>query len=319
MLYQGDTPKALTYGVIGKLVDGIANYRRRMRSWIIRGPQVDALWKMFASSEPSRTDKETYAHYGMIPKVVEWTGVQGYTDTEEFSNTIKNLDWWVGFSLHEKVMRRNQLRTPLIRAEQMGERIEHHRDELALGVLTDAAPGYLGYDGKALFATDHRKGSSTQSNLPTAAALSMTKFQEAFTVMEKLKDPLDVEEVGAIPNLLLCGVDLRFTAWDIVINSLKITTAGSGEAAAIQNPIITYGMDLVIVPHTIPADSWFLFDTTHGEAKPVIFQEEKMPELRTNADDPNDVERRRKGEVVYQMDASYNVGIGEYLYAVRGK
>ena len=114
--------------------------------------------------------------------------------------------------------------------------------------------GISGFDGKALFATDHpllRGG--TGRNRPTSMTdLSITSLQDALIDFEKFTDESGVV-IMVRPRTLVVGPDLAPMAREILGSQFKPYTADN-EINVIQQ----YGLNLFVSHYLTDADSWFI-------------------------------------------------------------
>jgi phage major head subunit gpT-like protein len=127
---------------------------------------VDPVWPKIATRVPSSTAQELYAWLEDFPAFREWFGSRQIKDMKAESYTIINRLFESTVSVKRTTIEDDTFGTyaPIFR--ELGAAAARHADELIFQTL---AANPTGFDGIAMFATNHPMGSGTGDNIDTSA------------------------------------------------------------------------------------------------------------------------------------------------------
>lgn len=169
-------------------------------------------------------------------------------------------------AVDRKALEDDQLDLIRLRIRDLANRVVHHRHELVVSTLTGGT-AILGYDGKALLASDHKEAGVDVSNV-SADELSSAGLKMACSAMIERRDNEGVP-LGILPNVLLVGPQNMWTAIELVDS--KGTAQSSGQVNVFN------GMLKVVVSPFITNESWFLLDTSRPMRGVILQQRSDVP------------------------------------------
>lgn len=213
---------------------------------------------IFAMRNSSKA-KETDIQVGGFRDPKLFTGKVEYTDVERGYEIEYDFDELIsGFQITRKMRDDMQYDGIFASASEMATSFARKRRKDAASVLNNgASSSYLGFDGKALFASDHprsRTDSTSVSNLNTLA-LTSANLETAVLAMQGFKDDLG-EEITIIPDTLIVGRSLRKTA-------LEIT--GSPQVPENANNAINVqagNWNVIVDPYLTSTTAWWIVDSS---------------------------------------------------------
>jgi hypothetical protein len=219
----------------------------------------DALMDLFGLRTSTKA-KETDLRIGGFSDPVNFdlTGEVVYDAADagyeiEYSHT----HWVRGFSITQVMLEDMQYDSIFDSADNLGLAFDRKRRKDRASVFNNAFSGsYLGYDSKALCASDHprSKTDSTAVDNALALALNSTNLETAITTHMALGDDLG-EEINIRPNLLVVPRALRKTAYELVMSEYD------PESAENARNIHASEMQFVVSPYLSNTDAWFTVDT----------------------------------------------------------
>ncbi len=130
-------------------------------------------------------------------------------------------------------------------------------------------------DGQTVFSDNHTwVGGQSWSNRSNVA-LDADNFDAACLALESTLGP-DGAALGLVPRMLVCGLQLRATAEEL----LEIQFLANGASNRRYKRC-----DLMVVPRLGSSNAWFVVD--HDPVKPMVLQDREGPEF-TAKDSPDD-------------------------------
>lgn len=216
---------------------------------------------LFAKRTSSKA-KETDLQIGGFSDPELFNGKVKYSDAERGYEVEYDFDEWVkGFQITRKMRDDLQYDGIFANASELATSFARKRRKDAASVFNNgASASYLGFDGKALIASDHprsRTDSTSVSNLNTLA-LTSANLETAVVAMQGFKDDLG-EEIVVMPDTLVVGRSLRKTA-------LEIT--GSPQIPENANNAINVqagNWRVVVDPYISSTTAWWIVDSTMSQ------------------------------------------------------
>ncbi len=270
----------------------------------------------------STTEMESYNWLGSHPRMREWTDERKPAGTTTNNFVIRARDWEASIEVDRDAFLFDKLNLIKPRVAGLGHEAQRHPRELAMSLL----PG--GFTSKAWdgvnFFGDHSKGGKVWlNNNLGAVALSADAFGTARATLLAAKDdrgrPLD-PELTAQNTFLVVGPQLDQTARTLLnsefyVGALQGGTAQGGGAGTLASNIWKGAATLMTTAY-ITDHSWFLVWVGDADARPLIFQWHKKPEM-TQLTNPNTSEATwMRKKYYYGADSIYNVGYANFAQAV---
>jgi len=271
----------------------------------------------------STTAAESYNWLGSHPRVREWTDERKPTGMTSSNYTIRARDWEASIEVDRDEFLFDKLGLVKPRISGLAHEAQRHPRELSYSLL---AGGFAAkaWDGKNFFA-DHTKavpgGTAWLNNNLGAIALDANGMKTAFATLRGANDdrgrPFDFP-LAAGNTRLIVGPKQEANARTL-LNSEAYVGAASGGAVGPSATFATNiwkGIAELDVTAYITDNSWFLAFIGDADARALIFQWHKKPELSqlTNPNTSDAVFMRKK--YYYGTDAIYNVGYGNFAQIV---
>jgi phage major head subunit gpT-like protein len=161
---------------------------------------------------PSTSESNFYPFLHRIPAFREWFGDRVFNNVRSGFYELKNRHFEDSVSMPSDAISDDKFGTYAPLVQMMAEGWPLLADyEIVVEVLTTNA---LCFDGKLIFATDHKYGDNTVANL-VADALTATTFEAGFTAAAGWKGA-DNKYLRTRWTHLFHGPSLHNAAWDIV-------------------------------------------------------------------------------------------------------
>jgi len=256
----------------------------------------------------SLTEKETYAWLGTVPKMSEWVDERVQHGLLGHDYTITNKHYEATLSVKRDALEDDKYGLIKPRVMQLAQEAARHPDELTFSLLDDGQTG-LAYDGTAFFANSRTIGDSANiDNLISAAGQTeaniRTDIGNAYKLMGLYQDDRG-RPMGLIPDTIVCSPELVGT----IVSALKPGVSGveRWESSVIKQIIVSPWIDG-------DATDWYVL-CTKAVLKPIFFQNRKKPEF-TALDSPTSENVFMRNNILYGVDARYNVGYGDPRTAI---
>jgi phage major head subunit gpT-like protein len=228
------------YGSITKLYEQVANVVNTKEPYLRRG--------LFVGTGPLTQTNEDSSFWNLAiaqqyVKTINWTE---YTGGYEVSRIAMEDDYNGMLKQFPKALSRSLNYTV--------ETI--FWDLINSGFLTTRTGG----DGAALFSASHTSlgaGGSTQSNLGTAAALSIYSLRQAKTAFKTLKN-YNGQPTPIAPKILMCHPTYEDVAMNLCEAQFNPST-GDNEL----NPYSTIGMKYIVNPYMTSTTAWVVLGDVH--------------------------------------------------------
>ena len=241
-----------------------------------------AHYNTWATRMASNKDLERHRWIGSVPTMREWGTGRKARGLASESYDVENLKYELSLEISRDEVSDDQTGQIMLRVKELAQRAAEHKDLLLAALLANGdSAGYLAYDGKVFFATDHESGQSgVQSNKLTPAAVSAdaptvdefkAAMKSALTALLSLKDdyaePMNLTASGLVavvpPSMYITAVEaLSATVIDATTNVL------SGAAKIVPFARLT------------DASKWFLLKTDRV-VRPFLFQDREPIEFNS--------------------------------------
>lgn len=291
-------------------LNGINTVSQALMGEHFTGKENDT-YKLYTKELPMGSDGKffEYSFLSALPRVRKWTGDKQFKGTRANTHLIAIEDYESSTSLSKLDWKRN----PVAR-QGINDFFVSHRDFTNQVVVSKLLRSNVDdcYDGQPLCSTAHPygPGGSTQSNYSTGS-LNDVNYEAASIQMRSIKDETG-RSMNVVPDLLLIGTALRYTAGDILETQQRVRDSNG----AVTDNIFTKDGVRVAVDSEIDGNTnglgddasnhWFLIDTKLSPMCQVV------AEAWTPSDNVN--EFLSQGPV-YKFSIEGQMGIGYGLWA----
>lgn len=265
-----------------------------------------------ATTIPSNTRQVTYGWMARIPIMREWIGSRSLNAIATHARTVTNKPFENTTVLERDDVEDDQFGIFNMNISFLAAQAKKWPDQQLAAFLRTAA-ATTGYDGKAVFATDHPMNGgdvaggpsgSAQSNLALNTALSYNSYVAARTAMMAFKGE-DGQPLNVTPKLLVVppqleGVGKLILEADLLSNAFTATSGASSQAT--QNNVYKGTAKLLVIPELADQpNNWWLLDTSKV-VKPFMWQLRQAPRF-TYLTNPSDYNVFMQKQFVYGCDA----------------
>lgn len=261
----------------------------------------------FVTEVDSTLPIESYVMYGQHRGPQLFTGEVRYSKLSEYSQTIKNLEYYDAVGIDWELIKYSQ--TPRIaeKVRNFGFEWERGKDKMRAQMLSNGATN-VGYDGTPFFGASHVDGDSgVQSNIFTGASLfSAVTYQLHAQAMATFKDDRG-EVMGKKPTHVIVSTG---SANAIEAKKLANSTFYPGTVAAI-NPFA--GSFEVIETPYLGASVQFIVADLSGLNKPIIWQN-AGPEIFTSQERDSEWFQDHK-QYKYAQHQDWGIGYNDWRLA----
>jgi len=200
--------------------------------------------------------KETHARVGSFGDPQPWEGQIHYDDAEpDYEIEWSHDQLTLGFKVERTLLEDNQYQGIFDSASNLGQSFNRKIVKDEASVFNNAfSASYLGYDAKALVATDHpqsQSDSTAVSNSMGTAALTEANLETAIVQLEGLGDDRG-EETVAIATHLVVGRAQRMKAVKLTGSTLEPESG--------NNAVNTHTSLTPLVHPLITGNKWFVVD-----------------------------------------------------------
>lgn len=256
--------------------------------------QAPVFFDKLATQVASAGSKNVYGWMAHQTKFREWIGPRQAQALAEHKFEVANRKFELTLEVDRVAIEDDTLQVySSMLVPELGMAAAKFPDQLLKTILQSNPTGF---DGKALFATDHPvydAGGSTYSNLyASGKALTADNFNTVWSDMSAFKGE-DGEPLGLIPDLLIVPPQLRRVATEIVgatgvVKIVQNVAATENVASAAIDNVMQGWCDVLVIPELAnQATQWYVA-CTKRPIKPFVYQVRSPLEtvMRTNPDDP---------------------------------
>ena len=255
-----------------------------------------------------------YAWLGDVPGVREWLGSKTYGQLKESNYVIRNREWYDGFSLHKRDIRRNGLVNVPMHMTQLLNNHKDHKKEMIMDALT-AGDVNIAFDGIAFFS--NATGVRLNDNLLAGAGVTVANLQTDIGAA-RLAMASFVSERGKLlrlyPDTVVCPLALEANFRTIMNSTADPTGAHSGVA----NISGTYIKRIIVDPalDADDANDWY-FIASSASIKPIILQKEDSNNGQEFESMLDEKDYKSTGRLYYSIESIHNTGYGLPEVAVK--
>lgn len=271
--------------------------------------EAAADYKKIVTEFPSNSDKETYAWLGTVPKMREWIDERVPRGLLASDFTITNKHYEASLAVDKDTLEDDKYGMIGPRVKNLAQEAGRHPDELVFTLL-NLGHSTAAFDGTNFFADTRTIGESGNIDnlLGMACSGDATEvragIKAAVIAMRKYKDdrgrPMNLK-----PDAIICPPDMEMLIREALLPSI----------AGTHRPEEAYVKEIIASPWLTSTVDWYMLCTAMV-LKPIFFQNRKRPEF-TALDQPTSEQVWKRREVLYGVDARYNVGFGDPRYAIK--
>lgn len=248
------------------------------------------------------------AWLGDVPTVRQWQGSKLYGDLKEFSYELEAVDFYDGFAIHKKALRRDDLQGIRPRIEQLARNISFYEAELVLEALVNGTTG-LAYDGNAFFANRTTNDNLLAGSGTTVANLTTDLATGRRTMMRFQTDK--GRYTRYIPDTVVCPTQLEPSFLQI-----KNSTDDPSSSNRAANPYGSWLRQVIALPDLDDANDWYMMATPYT-VKPLVFGFENLENGQKVLPVLDDTKLASDGIYGYSAEMSGKAGYGFYEMAIK--
>ena len=260
-------------------------------------------WQRLVMEVPSSTLTETYEWLGSVPKMREWVDERLLGDLSEETFSLTNKHYEGTVAVDRNALDDNRLGMILPRVRQLAMEAARYPRELVMDKII-AGTTDTGYDGKALYASDHTGGDNLLAGNGVTVANLQTDLTAVFAAMREFTDDHS-RPMNITPDLVVVPAELEFPMRTALNAALISTTTNVYQGIC----------DIMVAPELTDATDWYAFNTK-GAMKALIYQNRKAPEF-VALDAADDYANFMRRELLYGVDARCAVGVGIWWYTAK--
>lgn len=256
---------------------------------------------------PSASASITYGWMDRLPALRKWIGNRVINAVSTHERTVRNEPYEETFALKRTDVEDDQIGL-FSAATRMQAAAAAMWPDVQMADFFRNASTVTGYDGVAVFATNHPLFGGdvvgiptgiTQSNLFLNTGLTWDNFNTVRSAMQSYVG-IDQQPLGVMPNLLVVPPQLEGVAKLILEADFLSNFAGQGAAPA-TNVLKGVAKILVVPQLANKPNSWLLMDTNQV-VKPFVWQLRQSPRF-TMLTNPTDQNVFLSNQFLYGVDA----------------
>lgn len=255
-----------------------------------------------------------FAWIGDVSGVREWLGSKTYGQLKEYNYVIRNREWYDGFALHKRDIRRNGLVNVPFHMNKLLTNHKDHKKEMIMDALI-AGDVNLAYDGIAFFS--NASGVRLNDNLLAGSGTSVANIQTDITAARVAMAKF-VNERGKLlrmfPDTVVCPLALEASFRTI----MESTADPNGAHSGVANKEAGYIKKLIVDP-ALDADDvndWYYIAST-ASIKPIILQKEDSNNGQEFESVIDEKDYPSVGRLYYSIESIHNTGYGLPEVAVK--
>ncbi len=263
---------------------------------------------------------QKYAWLGSPPAMREFLDERTPQGLSAYASSIEDKTFEATIAVDRKAIEDDQLDLIRLRVRDLATRVAAHRHQLVVQGLVAGASA-LGHDGVSFFSTSHPVNGATVSNR-SADALSAAAITAGISAMMLVPDDAGVP-LGTMPDTLLVGPALQWTAMELV-ESPVVVYAGNSIDTAASTPyknMLQGRLNVVVSPflNGASANHWFLLDSSRPIRSMILQQRSDVPVEFDALDQSSGAESAfMRDRFYYGVRGRYNVGYGLWQTAFGG-
>ncbi len=248
------------------------------------------------SKIPSSTRDQRYPFVQSISGAMrKWTGERQVQNIVVDGFTVTNAKWENTLAIERTDLEDDQYG---VYSSMLIPNLARHAKLLPdQQIVAAIEANAVGYDGKAMFATDHPvdpsgQTSGSQSNYKTGLPLSGPNLAIVQSYMQRFLGP-DGLPMGSLGSVLLVPPSLKYTA-DTLANATFFPAAVNGNTAIFSAQTNMFQGQYKVVSSPWLTDSadpttavWYLLDCRYANMRPFFWQEREAPQLVSMVDPAN--------------------------------
>ena len=248
------------------------------------------------------------AWLGDVPAVKKWVGSKIYGDLSEYEYSLQAEDFYDGFSIHKKALRRGELGSIKPRIEQLARNLNSYEAELIVEALVNGTVG-LAYDGSAFFANR-----SVNDNLAAGTGVSIDALTADLATNRRAMQRF-VTDAGRytrqVPDTIICPTEL-----EPLFLQIKNSTDDPSGTNRTANPYGGWIKNVIALPDLDDANDWYLTATQYS-VKPFVFGFEKLENGQKVLPTLDDSRLASDGVYGYSAELSGKPGYGLPTLAIK--
>jgi phage major head subunit gpT-like protein len=245
---------------------------------------------------------------GDVPVVREWIGSKVYGDLKEFAYSLIAKDFYDGFTIHKKALRRGDTSSIKPRIDQLARNLNFYEAELVLAALMNGTTG-VAYDGQAFFADR-----SVNDNLLAGSGITLAQVMADLAAARQAMMKMVTDKgrfTRYVPDTVICPVAMEPTFLQI-----KNSTVYPGGTNGTANPYGAFIKNVIALPDLTDANDWYYL-ATGMSVKPLVFGFEKLENGQRVLPVLDESKLASDGAYGYSCELSGIAGYGFYEMAIK--
>lgn len=277
----------ITPSAISAVVRGIVKVFEKNK------PKRVSQHKVIAMEVPSTGSVNVYRWLVKSFNIRKWVGDKVVHKFDTEGHTIANEPYEESFSVTRAEIADDELYNANIVAKKISNDFAFFPHKLVFDAL-EKGETIKAYDEEPYFATNHKYGENTISNLHTLALTADNYETVALAMIEQKGD--DDENLGIEPDTIIVPKALEKQAKRLFLTEK--------DKDGNINPLYKE-VEIVVVKSLKDKTAWYLIDSTQ-DLMPIILQIRQKPEFANSGEDFTKF--RMKGLIEFTGDARYGVG-----------
>lgn len=269
--------------------------------------QLTGLDALYLSME-AKDGKLDLSWLGDVPTVRPWVGSKVYGDLKEFSYALQAKDFYDGFTIHKKALRRGDTSSIKPRIDQLARNLNFYEAEMILAALVNGTTG-MAYDESAFFANR-----PVNDNLLAGSGVSVSQVIADLATARQTMMKFVTDKgrfVRYIPDTVVCPVGMEPVFMEIK-NSIDNPTHANRAA----NPYSGYIKNVIALPDLDDSNDWYYLATGYS-VKPLVFGYENLENGQRVLPVLDDSKLASDGVYGYSCELSGVAGYGFYEMALK--
>lgn len=302
--------ETLTVEDLKDIIDQLFNKARD----VLDGSGVTEDIYSIATETTTTSGSNIYAWLGDVPGVREWLGSKTYGQLSEYNYVIRSREWYDGFALHKRDIRRNGLVNVPMHMTQLLNNHNQHKTQMVIDALIDGDVN-VAYDGIAFFS--NATGTRVNDNLLVGTGTTVAQLK-ADIVSARIAMASFVNERGKLlriyPDTIVCPLALETSFREIANSTADTGSANSGYANVVGGYI-----KKIIADPALDADDandWY-YIASGASIKPIILQKEMGNTGSEFESVIDETDYAKDGRLYYSIESQHNTGYGLPEVAVK--
>ena len=277
----------------------------------------------------SRTGHMRFPWIGDIPGMRRWLGDKVYTELSRYSYQLETEEYYSGFSVRRRDIRRGNIQYVRPRMRDMIEDASRFRDTLIIETLRNGATRHA-YDGQAFFANRsatgralHRFALTGNDNLIAGTGTSPAQLRADIDTCRRTMAQFQTDTgrlLRVVPNIIICPLELEWAFLELLESPTRPDQANPNVANVARRYVdrLIAVPDLGLTMNGVAGDAndWYYFHAA-GAIRPFIYLTETLDNGRDIRPSVDNSHVESNGQYGVSVEHSGAAGYGLPLGALK--